>query len=84
MNQGGGHREVGHDHDITGVDGFKGVDIAFASLDQTDGGVVVGPSVGDGTFSGIDGGGELDGFRHRVVADHLIFRLIHDHVLDLQ
>ena len=84
MDQGGGHREVGNCCDHIVVDGGEGSDVAFAFGGQTNGGVVVGPSIGDGSFFRIDRCAEFNGFSQSVVANHLALRLIHNHVLDLQ
>ena len=84
VDQGRSHREVGDSHFIAGVDGFKGIDIAFAFSDKADGHVIVGPVIGDGAFFRIDGGGEFDGGSEVTIANHLVFRLIHNHVLDLE
>ena len=84
MDQGRSHLDGGGHSVVGGVDGGEGVDVAFAGGGQADGGSVVGPSVGDGTFSRVDFGAEFDSLGQRVVANHLVGRLVHDHILDFQ
>ena len=84
VNQGRSHSEVGYGSSVGGVGGGESSDVAFSSFSQTDSAVVVGPSVGDGTFGFLDGGAESDRADFGVVANHDVLRLVHDHVLDLE
>ena len=84
MHQGRSYRKVGDDSFIALVDGVESIDIASAFSVEADGGVVVGPIIGDFAFGFCNLGGECHGSSFRIGAEHLIFRLIHGHVFDLK
>ena len=84
VNQGRSHGKVSDDGSIGGVDGGESVDVAFSFSFKADGGVVVGPSVGDGAFSLFDGGSKDDRSGLSIVAVSHVLGLVHDHVFDLE
>ena len=84
VNQGRRHGEVSHDSLVAFVDGGEGGDVAVTFSGQADGGVVIGPVVGDFAFAFSDLAVECDSGGGSLVADHLAFRLVHLHIEDLE
>ena len=84
VHQGRSHREVSHDSFIAFVDGSESGDVAVTFSLEADGGVVVGPVIGDDAFAFSDLAAEHNSSGGSLVAEHLVLRLVHLHIEDLE